>query len=70
MMLNCLREKTLRMHPKYEHAPGCMKGKGSRALNCLLFQLCWQRERSKAVESFLFSCPVIEEKYRLAFKLL
>lgn len=58
------------MHPKYEHAPGCKKGKGSRALNCLIFQLNWQSEKSKVMGSFLFSCPVIGEKYKLAFKLL
>lgn len=70
MMLNCLREKTLCVHPKYEHAAGCKKGKGSHALNCLIFQLCWQSERSKVVGSFFFSRSVIGEEYRLAFKLL
>lgn len=66
MMLNCLRE---RIHPNYERAPGCKKGRGSRALNCLIFQRYCQNE-SRAVGTFLSYCPVTGEKYRLALELL
>lgn len=66
MMLNCLRE---RIHPNYERAPGCKKGRGSRALNCLIFQRYCQNE-SRAVGTFLSYCPATGEKYRLALKLL
>lgn len=66
MMLNCLRE---RIHPNYERAPGCKKGRRSRALNCLIFQRYCQNE-SRAVGTFLSYCPATGEKYRLALKLL